>query len=215
MGLLDKLTGKKDTQPQTVPARSLLAPGQAPPQPQQPMAPLKPEPQGMPPQLPPQGPQDQPMPPQEAPMQPVPSRQMRESAEQLMPGERVRVVDEKRVFTATPEDAPVFVKLARYEDLLEQLAGMKANSVNVRALLQLLDAIREIEAEALDQLNSQVAEMEASGDEIDEILVKEEPLKKRVQDAKFAERKAEKNEEVQTLEQKVRKLKEDIRAMSK
>ncbi len=231
MGILDKLTGKKESQPSTVPSKALLGKGEAQPsQPIQPMqGPRPPEgqpqaPPGMPPSPMPEGQPTMPEPPREpSPAQAAAAKPSPKPPETLPsqgpePPEkerRVRVVEEEKSFTSAPESAPVFVKLSRYEDLLEELATMKANSVNIKALLDVLSKVRELEGITLDELERHVDEMENAGEEIDTILVKEEPLKKKVQESKFKKRRAEKNEEVESLERRVRRLKEEIQSMSR
>jgi hypothetical protein len=125
----------------------------------------------------------------------------------------VKIISKRGVFSKSPEESPVFVKLDRYEDVLSEITNIRQIIVNLKGIISIYGAIREMEGLMLSEWEKNVKRLEESELDLDEILMKMEPLKRRVVESKYAEISPEKSNTIRDLEQRISRLKSEISKM--
>jgi len=233
MGIFDKITGRKDYAPETVPVRALVAPQGFPP-------PGGFPPMGMPPstmqmmanqpgqlmarpQPSPWQPQEMPgLPAPSAPMPPLPQGALQPMRmppspvlpmSQRMPGLDEDIHESQDVFTSGMDQAPVFIKIDRYEDILGELAAVKSTVENVRTLMEIFTIMRDVNADAVGVLDSLAKEIERSQIKLDKILGRMEPVEERVRGSKYDVVRRRQPKELTEIEDRIGKLRDEIKRL--
>lgn len=211
MPLLDKLFGKREypqqVQPATIPIKSLVQPqiGQA----TRPSAHRQDSfmPSAMTNQ------QTYPYTPQEAelqmPSEPQPTMAATQPQQQQQQQQQQPTISEKPVFAAGA-DAPIFVKIERYEEVLTELSAIKANLENFKAALSAFESLRDLQAEIIGVIGGIAKEVERSHSKLDKILVEMQAVRERVKAAAYEEKPVEKPATVTDLEERIRRLRQEI-----
>lgn len=227
MAIFSKIFGKKEDTPETIPIRTMVNPPQpglmppappmgAPPatmqamarQPVQPMArPMLPAP--VPPApAPPQG-AIQPMRMPPAPVLPM--------AQQMIhpPVRPEEQVESQQVFTSGTEQAPVFIKIDRYEDILGELSTIKSTVENIRTLMEIFTIMRDVQADSVGVLDSLAKEVERSQIKLDKILGRMEPVHERVKGSRYDRVRKRQPKELSEIENRIGKLREEIKRLGR
>lgn len=190
MPLLEKLLGKREQtgslQPATIPIRSLATRPPA----QQSATPetfLKPALLPQPPLA-------------------YPQEQQRKAAET----EEVGLAPNKPIFTGGVAEAPVFIKINQYEEVLTELSTIKANIESFRAAVGTFETLRDLQADVIGVIGAIVKDIEKSQSKLDRILVQMQAVEQRVKRAAYDEKSVEKPASVTDLEERIKKLREEI-----
>lgn len=224
MPLLDKLFGKKEyaqqVQPATIPIKSLVQSSDA-------MALQQQQQQLRPPALEPFLPstttRDFPQQQQQPPMYPYTPQgaefqmpamttmepQMQQQPQPQFQQQPFSSSSEKAVF-ATGVEAPVFIKIDRYEEVLTELSTIKANVENFKAAVSAFENLRDLQAEIIGIITGIAKDVERSHSKLDKILVEMQTVRERVKTAAYVEKPVEKPSSVTDLEERIKRLRQEI-----
>ena len=123
---------------------------------------------------------------------------------------------EKRdVFGNDVDQAPVFIKIDRYEDVLSELSAVKATIENVRTLMEIFAIMKDVNADAVGVLDSLAKEMERSQIKLDKILGRMEPVEERVKGSKYDRVTRSAPKELTEIEDRISKLRSEIKRLGK
>ncbi len=204
MPLLDKLFGKRgypqQVQPATIPIKSLVQPQLAMPATQQQQESF------MPPAM--MASQKQPIypyTPHEAELERPSGPQQQQQQQQQQP-----VLMEKPVFSGGGTEAPVFIKIDRYEEVLTELSAIRANVENFKAAVSAFENLRDLQAEIIGIMSGISKDIERSHSKLDKILVELQAVRERVKAAAYEEKPVEKPASVTDLEERIRRLRQEI-----
>ncbi len=209
MPLLDKLFGKQEypqqVRPATIPIKSLMQPSAAgAPQLQQQrppaLEPFTPLTWDVPQQLP-----LYPYTPQGAELQRPPMSEPQSQFQQQPSSSS----SEKSVF-AGGADASVFIKIDRYEEVLTELSTIKANVENFKAAVSAFENLRDLQAEIIGIMTGIAKDVERSHSKLDKILVEMQTVRERVKSAAYMEKPVEKPASVTDLEERIKRLRQEI-----
>ncbi len=167
-----------------------------------------------------QAPRPAPQPPQ--PQQPQFQQQM---SQQMYPPERQPVIvqvqrdsterDLQPTVVASNPDAPVFVKIDKYEEILTELSDMKATMNNIKNLAEVFSLVREVQLDSVSILDGLMKELERSQIKLDKILGRLEDVQERVSGSRYESVKKMAPEEIDGIEDRIRKIREEINKLNR
>lgn len=195
MPLLDKLFGKRERpglQPATVPIKSFVQPTAQ----QIAQQPMTPEPFFRPAVMP------QPQ------IQPTQAHSTQEQQSSPKP-------EEKPIFTGGANEAPLFIKINQYEEVLTELSSIKADIENFRAATATFETLRDLQADVISIIGTIAKDIEKSQSKLDRILVQMQAVEQRVKRAAYEEKQATKPASITELEEKIKRLREEIGGLDK
>jgi hypothetical protein len=116
---------------------------------------------------------------------------------------------------ASNPDAPVFVKIDKYEEILTELSDMKATMNNVRNLAEVFNLVREVQLDSVSILDGLMKELERSQIKLDKILGRLEDVEERVRGSRYESVKKMPPAEIDDIEDRIRKIREEIGKLNK
>lgn len=121
------------------------------------------------------------------------------------------VVTGKPVFSGVGgTEAPVFIKIDRYEEVLTELSAIKANVESFKAAVSAFENLRDLQAEIIGIMGGISKDIERSHSKLDKILVEMQAVRERVKTAAYEEKPVEKPASVTDLEERIRRLRQEI-----
>ncbi len=134
-----------------------------------------------------------------------PSESQQQQFQQQQP-----VVVEKPIFSGGGTEAPVFIKIERYEEVLTELSTIKANVENFKAAVSAFENLRDLQAEIIGIMNGISKDIERSHSKLDKILVELQAVRERVKSAAYEEKPVEKPASVTDIEERIKRLRQEI-----
>lgn len=127
----------------------------------------------------------------------------------------VSAPDTQPTIVATDPNAPVFIKIDKYEDILTELSDMKATITNVRNLAEVFNLVREVQLDSISILDGLMKELESSQLKLDKVLGRLEDVEERVKGSKYENVRKPAPDELGDIEDRIRKIREEIGRLSK
>jgi len=127
----------------------------------------------------------------------------------------VEQVETQPTVVATDPNAPVFIKIDKYEEILTELSDMKATIQNVRNLAEVFGLVREVQLDSIGILDGLMKELERSQVKLDKILGRLEDIEERVKGSRYETVKKASPEDMGDIEERIRKIREEISKLNR
>jgi hypothetical protein len=148
-------------------------------------------------------------------MQQAPQPQFQQPQQMPMAAPIVTERDIQPTIVATDPNAPVFVKIDKYEDILTELSDMKGTIQNIRNLAEVFNLVREVQLDSVAILDGLMKELERSQIKLDKVLGRLEDVEERVKTSKYETVRKVPPEELGDIEERIKKIREEINRLSK
>ncbi len=116
----------------------------------------------------------------------------------------------KPIFTGGVSEAPIFIKINQYEEVLTELSTIRASTESFKAAVGTFESLRDMQDEVIGIIGAVVKDIERSQLKLDKILVQMQAIEQRVKRATYDEKPVEKSASVTDLEERIRRLREEI-----
>ncbi len=127
----------------------------------------------------------------------------------------VEQVETQPTVVATDPNAPVFIKIDKYEEILTELSDMKATIQNVKNLTEVFGLVREVQLDSIGILDGLMKELERSQVKLDKILGRLEDIEERVKGSRYENVKKASPENMGDIEERIRKIREEISKLNR
>ncbi len=123
--------------------------------------------------------------------------------------------EETPVFSSSYSEAPVFIKIDKYEDTLAELSSIRTTAQNIRNIIEILNTMRDIQADALGILDGLTKELERSQARLDKVLGRMEAVEHRLKSSAYQSVVPENPPEVGNIEDRIKKLRDEIKKLER
>lgn len=127
----------------------------------------------------------------------------------------VESTETQPTIVATDPNAPVFIKIDKYEEILTELSDMKSTIQNVRNLAEVFGLVREVQLDSIGILDGLMKELERSQVKLDKVLGRLEDIEERVKGSRYENVRKPAPDELGDIEERIRRIREEIGKLSK
>ncbi|MFH0961265.1 MAG: hypothetical protein V1820_01120 [archaeon] len=136
--------------------------------------------------------------------------QQQQQFQSQMVGQVIEATETQPTIVATDPNAPVFIKIDKYEEILTELSDMKGTIQNVKNLAEVFGLVREVQLDSIGILDGLMKELERSQVKLDKVLGRLEDVEERIKGSKYENVRKPTPNEMGDIEERIRRIREEI-----